>query len=118
MKIIQHHEKFALACKGAEKFGMYISFPAVTNVNGKKAKEILKAAPYLQELSKRSIGDFVTILLEGEATFFFDTLEEVQEMFHLTVGDDGPTKTNPYDGPCTVFALTCDNKGNLMSENT
>jgi hypothetical protein len=38
--------------------------------------------------------------------------------FWSVVGDDGPTKTNPYNGPVRVFACTYDPDGITMNENT
>ena len=48
----------------------------------------------------------------------FDTEKEMEKHYDLTVGDDGPTKYNSYDGECRVYALTCSNTGELLTENT
>lgn len=118
MKVLTQMDQFALACKAAKKFGLYISFEAQPGMNEKKLAELYKAAPYLKELGKEDPGHLITILFDGHATFLCDTQQEVVKLFNSTVGDDGPTKANPYRGSCKVFALTCDNKGKLMSENT
>jgi len=40
------------------------------------------------------------------------------DAYYRTVGDDGPTKLNDYNGPCRIYALTCDPFGQLLNENT
>lgn len=124
MKVIRQFDLFSLACKAAKKFGVYISFPAPDMANCRTAKvkkeinEIFKAAPYLKVLGEQDPGHLIQILCDGQAVFHFDDIKEQQKIYGQTVGDDGPTKSNPYKGPVRVFALTCDNKGKLMSENT
>ena len=56
--------------------------------------------------------------MDGLGYLFFNTEAECCAAFEDIVGDDGPTKKNPYDGPMRVYALTCDPHGELMNENT
>lgn len=77
-------------------------------------EEVLKAAPYLE---RRMSGDVVQVLADGYGVLVYDSVEEMEVDYWETVGDDGPTKTNPYLGPAKVYALTCVN-GELLNENT
>lgn len=91
---------------------MYISFGDEIYTDAREwFDEICKAAPYL------NIGHYGQILADGQAILEFDSEEEMNRHYDMTVGDDGPTKLNPYDGLARVYALTCIN-GELRRENT
>jgi len=108
MKIINDSETILSSlCKSHEKWGMYISFVDDTDL-----QEIFKAAPYLNTEA------FMHTCVNGCGYILFDTEEEMMDLYHQTVGDDGPTKLNSYNGPARVYALTCDPQGNLLNENT
>lgn len=72
----------------------------------------LKAAPYLnaQEHTQIMADQYAFILCEDE--------DEQDRLFWLTVGDDGPTNTNPYNGASRVYAMTISADGEPLSENT
>jgi len=72
--------------------------------------ELYKAAPYLKDLDN--------LLMNDSIIFIFDSKEEMEVYYNQTVGDDGPTKSNQYSGPCRVYALTCSSDGVLLTENT
>lgn len=119
MKLISSHEAFALACKGAKKPGIYLSINQPEEAGDTwEEGEIVKAAPYLKELKEKETGDFISLCVDGGGILLLDSDEEVSKLFRQTVGDDGPTKENPYDGPCRVYALTCNADGQLLTENT
>lgn len=59
-----------------------------------------------------------TAIISDWAYVFFDTEAELDDAFDLTVGDDGPTPSNRYDGEARVYALTCSNTGQILTENT
>jgi hypothetical protein len=104
-------QTFAFACKGAGKWGLYLSFAA----GGRGGlSEAMAAAPYLED------PKYFPFLLTPhvEMVILFDTREEMNKHFGMTVGEDGPTKSNPYKGPATIFACTCGPDGNLLGENT
>ena len=86
------------------RFCLYISIPNRSNY-----KEILKAAPYLTD--DQAICDGVYILV-------CSTEEEMYKYYDLTIGDDGPTGSNKYDGEARVYAVTINNKGEMETENT
>lgn len=90
----------------AQKPCMLITFDTDQNID-----EILKAAPYL------NIAMNCQIISDGIGFLQFNSTNEMEKYFQLTVGDDGPTKTNPYNGPARVYAITCNN-GQLENENT
>lgn len=72
-------------------------------------QENIKAAPYL--------ANNYQVLADGSGYLVFDTEPAMNAYYNLTVGDDGPTKRNPYNGPARVYALTC-GPGGTLNENT
>jgi len=60
----------------------------------------------------------MSVRLDGFVLLLFDTAEERDLYYYQTVGDDGPTKTNPYRGKATVYAATISPEGKTMAENT
>lgn len=75
-------------------------------------EDALKAAPYL------SVEEDGQILMDDCGYIVFDSDEEMEKTFCQTVGDDGPTETNKYDGATRVYAITCSADGELQNENT
>jgi len=102
-------EILSALCKATGRCGMLLE-PFIPNMKN-PLEEIIKAAPYLSM-------DDMQIIFDEHGIILFDNRAEMDATFELTVGDDGPTDTNPYDGPARVWALTCDESGQLLSENT
>lgn len=75
-------------------------------------EEIIKAAPYL------SLREHGQAIIEGSAVIVCETAQERDLLYYQTVGEDGPTKLNSYNGPCKIFALTISEKGEFLHENT
>jgi len=94
-------------CKRAKTFGMFVSIDEDQTFG-----EIVKAAPCL------NLDTALQALADGSAVLIFDTRKEMETAFELTVGDDGPTKRNPYSGPAKVYAATCNDLGEIETENT
>lgn len=90
----------------AGKSCMYISW-----LGHNDPAEIIKAAPYM-----KGKEDMLYVL--SRAVLVFDTEEEMYSHYDVTVGDDGPTEYNDYGGSARVYAITCNNKGELETENT
>lgn len=120
MQVVDLTKALMIMCKLKKRYDMYISWitDVVTDVDGDAVDDnewynnLLEAAPYLQ-------GEkFMQIVANGCGFLFFNTEKEMDKYFNMTVGDDGPTSVNSYNGTVRVYAITCDNKGNLMSENT
>lgn len=107
-------ELFQDYCKNNKKWGLYLGIgfksmsPSAEAIE--ETEEILKAAPYLK--------DFMTIVWDYGGFIVCDTEEEMKTLFNQTVGPNGPTSINPYDGPASVYALTISNGGTLLNENT
>lgn len=98
---------FARLCGATKKWGLYIS-----EQMGYPLEEFIKAAPYLNE------EQFNQIIIERYGMILFDSQEEMNKYYDMTVGDDGPMPLNNYSGPARVYALTCDPNGQLLNENT
>jgi hypothetical protein len=102
MESLNVHDCFREICKAKNKWGLYLNF------SDYNYEELILAIPFL------NIDDYI----QDKNIFLFDTKEECKRHFDLVVGDDGPTKTNPYNGKIRVYALTCDNFGEFVTENT
>lgn len=106
MKPLSETAAFALLCKATGRWGLYISG------GGDDPVEAVKAAPTL------SWPEDGQCLLEHRAIFLFRTLRECDAAFEQIVGDEGPTRANPYRGAANWYALTCDTRGRLGRTNT
>lgn len=109
MKALSIIEAFALLCELTGKWGLYV---AITGPVEEELSQVVFAAPYL------TWSSHAQIIVDGGGILLFDTEEEMQRHFEMTVGDDGPTELNKYDGPTRVYALGCAPDGKLQSENT
>lgn len=94
-------------CKSGGKWGIYLSYGGNNDFT-----EVIKAAPILGK------PENIQALVDGECYILTKTEEECNIIFDSVVGDDGPTKLNPYNGPARVYALTCSSDGQLRNENT
>lgn len=103
-------------CKGSGKWGIYVSGLNTSYKSYESdVKEILKAAPWINDIDK---ADQYNLLYDGQVYLLFDTQAEMDNIYQQTVGDDGPTEKNPYNGPWRVYCLTCNPDGQLLTENT
>lgn len=68
------------------KFCMYISW-----IGQNDPIEIVKAVPYMKDEK-----DMLYVL--SRAVLVFDTEKEMYSHYDMTVGDDGPTEYNSYNG--------------------
>jgi hypothetical protein len=109
MQKLTKSETLQALCRATSRYGMFIAFEWPEGV---PLDEIAKAAPYLD------LASDAQLLCDGEGFLLFDTEEELERAYRRTVGDDGPTPENPYDGPMRVYALTCFPDGELRNENT
>lgn len=100
---------FAAYCKLHGRWGLLLSFePAECEVGD---RELVAACPVYASLG-------VDAKCDGRAFLFFETERQARLEYSRTVGDDGPTPNNPYNGPAKVYALLCDEIGSLVAENT
>jgi hypothetical protein len=99
-------------CKKSSKFGMYISLGHKPGKFPESIEEYYLAAPYLRYPENE------TVLINGFGFLLFDNRDDMEHAFDTTVGDNGPTKYNDYDGPASVYALTCGPDGVELDENT
>lgn len=106
MKLFHHTAFLEEFCRRTKQYAMYVCHDCGDTIS---YEEIIKAAPYLAEEWQ--------ILADGSGYLVFDTEDAMNTYFNLTVGDDGPTKQNTYNGPARVYALTCGPSGTL-NENT
>jgi hypothetical protein len=98
----------SLSARALGKWTLYLSFDW-------EASDLIEAAPILA--SGLEDPDAVAFM-DGWALFGFDTEEDARAAFASTVGDDGPTPSNPYNGPTRVYALLANPDGRLLTENT
>ena len=74
--------------------------------------EVRRAAPYLTQ------AEALLLVADGGVLLEFEDAAEMQRCYQLTVGDDGPTATNPYAGSARVYACSYSALGQLLTENT
>ncbi len=115
MKSFSSLEIFKGFLRASQKWGMYISFDwRIDHEEGKISSdnwdELVKACPYFLELSTAEH-------CEGCAFLTFDSEEEMERYFYLTVGKDGATKDNRYQGDERVYALSIGPDGEPINEN-
>lgn len=109
ISIMDSHEILQQICFWKRKHGLYLSFNSIGTIT---PEELNKAAPWL------SWDVCLKLWAQQELFLFFDTLTERDEAYQKTIGDDGPTTLNPYNGPARIYALTCSPQGQLLNENT
>lgn len=113
MQVLDQITTLELLCKSRSQWGVLISWHNLSKIPVEHFyDELLKAAPYL------NFNKHGQAIIEDQAYLLFDTEEEMMLHYNQTVGDDGPTETNSYDGPLRVYAITCDPMGQLGYENT
>ena len=115
MKKMTIMDALGLLCKTTKCYGLYLAFPDdVFNPD-----ELKKAVPFLDlgiggtevEGDYQAISsDYMFVLCESE--------KECYKLFDQVVGDEGPTKSNPYDGPMRVYAVTINSDGQVETTNT
>ena len=106
-KISSPNQILVELCRLRRQWGLYVSYG-----HEELYDEIVKAVPFLDAVEN------LPHLWDGAVYVFFDTKEDCDAHFSQVVGDDGPTPSNPYDGPARAYALTCDPNGTLLNENT
>ena len=109
MKILDDTQIMQLLAKTLKKPCMFIGGWNFEDID---VDEILKAAPYL------NLDDHAQILADARGYLIFDSEDEMEKYYDMTVGDDGPTDSNDYNGSARVYALTCSAEGELLNENT
>lgn len=114
IKHLTKTQAFQLLCKSTKKWGVSIYIG-----NWKNPDEVQKAAPYLDfaKNDEKHEND-AQIMTDEMGIILTDTEKECDQIFNQTIGDDGPTKENPYNGPQRIYALTCNPNGELQTENT
>lgn len=110
MQVLSAIEAAETLSKASGKWVLYISF-CVDEETWIKT-DLFEAAPYL------NFREHLQILADGQGFIVCDSQEECEALFQQTVGDDGPTDANPYDGPMRVYALTISPTRGLCNENT
>jgi hypothetical protein len=113
MRALSWIELPSIVARHFNKWVLYIGFevPSEQSFNS-DLDELFKAAPYL------NIQEHLQIICDGHGYIICDSEEECRNLFDQTVGDDGPTKLNSYNGKANVYALVVSNDGISMTENT
>ena len=114
MKAFDIHSAFTSLCRLSEQWGVMLVFDEDFMATFDPETRTFPAAPWLDmdaDHAWQGVADNRLFVL-------FDTEADMEHAYCLTVGDDGPTELNPYDGIGRVYALTCDPTGQMMNENT
>ena len=118
MKVFSHLEMLDAYCRATKQWALYIGgfdYPdlPLVNVGGVH----LEAAPYLDPNTNLPDRHDLQVMMAGCGFVICDSEEEAFSLFDQTVGDDGPTLRNQYDGPHTVYAVLAGPDG-WVTENT
>ena len=119
MKKLRITDALEELCKKSSSWGVYIlwSLESYSYVTEKyefdvdRPSELCKAAPYLDQ------QDDCSIIHNEQGFVLCDSKEEAYNIFNQTVGDDGPTELNSYNGDMRVYALVIGPNG-YETENT
>ena len=107
------YEGLQAMAKGLGKPVLYISFitpdPFAADCDA-HMDGLRNAAPYL--FDEDGTCKYIQILSDGEGYLVCDDVDELNRLYDLTVGDDGPTSSNPYDGDVRVNAVTSEGNEN------
>lgn len=96
-------------CKATNQYGILLSLePWTEKISWQEVQKAVLCLDLDEDM--QAFGDGYCIILGSK--------EEIERAYDQTVGDDGPTELNKYDGPARVYALTCDNTGQTLNENT
>jgi len=68
-------------------------------------------------VSYLNIEQRAQLLLDGHLFLLIPDVDYAMKLLRQTVGDDGPTELNPYDGPHKVYGFLAGPEGGI-SENT
>jgi len=118
------HEALCRLCKAVKKWGIYLFLDSDMDGVSFAPNEYKKAVPFLNFDGDNSDGlgvvnsDDYQCLCDGHMFVMCDSEEECHHLYNQVVGDDGPTKSNKYDGPCRVYCLTINSNGEMENENT
>lgn len=113
MNQINNFDLLEWYCRGRRCWGLLISSKGDNDGRRNKRKGLALAAPWVVK------DNFLfEDLLSGETVFVhFDTESMAREAFDQTVGDDGPSRLNDYNGPVRVYACLAGPDG-VITENT
>jgi hypothetical protein len=124
MNILSRTKLIAQFAKLSNKWIVYLSWGGYYLSDRFDYQELLKAAPYLNtdlmqdEQAKEEIESAIIWSTDNNAILTCETEEEAFYYFDRTVGDDGPTKFNNYQGRANIYAEIIDNNGNSITVNT
>ena len=100
-----------MLCKANHRYGAYFS---IFHDPSDDLEEIVKSAPFLVSTQNED----AQAIMDEEGYILFDSEDEMELYYSMTVGDDGPTDINYYDGPTKTYMITCSPEGKLLNENT
>src|SRR5687767_8195572 len=105
MKLLHHTSTLETLCRATQKWGIYFNIFIPDWRVGNGFTEVMKAAPWLDINNDKD--NHMQALADSSGYLLFDTEKEMELIYNNTVGDDGPTKTNKYNGLARVYLLTC-----------
>lgn len=110
MKSFGYPAALQALCRDARSPGAFVSIS--TAKADLELDELRRAAPWFDPMRDGQL------YFDHEGFLLFDSEEEMQTAFDITVGDGGPTVINGYVGPVSVYMLTCSANGELRNENS
>ena len=133
MKVLSRSKMAETIARLLHKYCLYISFHVPEGLDPKEymdKKQRLLPAPYM-DLTQH---DMCQAWCDEQALIVCRSRREMEQLFWMTVGDDGPTryksisqrrwlkrlgiKGNIYKGPLRVYAMTINRNGKIENTNT
>lgn len=109
MKVITRWaDILSVLCKHYKKWGIYFSGTYPNDLTQVEAIQL--AAPWLKNIKRNERMD---VIFEGSGYLLFDSEKDMEKAYKSTVSDDYPRDNLPH-----IYMLTCDPKGQLLTENT
>jgi len=116
MQILSHKDALQALCKATGKYGALISLDSADPKDRgvlNDQKTLQGAAPYLHPEDEAASD----IFWENYGYLLFESRSEAWDAFFDTVGENGPTHTNPYKGPAIVNMWICNPLGCIFRDN-
>lgn len=115
----------SILCKSTKKWGIYFHFPDIDWYKDEKGNHLLTYEEFFHQLQQavpqlnlNDDNETMQAVSAGYGFLLFDNESEMEKVYWNTIGDDGPSSTNQYNGTVRVYALTCDPNGQTLNENT
>lgn len=99
-------------CYNQKKWGIFFNgtSPDIGANYHQQSAMIKESAPWIKTLNAE---DNMNVMCDGSGFLLFDTKDEMEKIYNMTVSDDNRKGDLPL-----IYMLTCNPDGELLTENT